>query len=255
MKKLMVLIAALLTLASSQAIAENGHSWYRSFEEVVQLYEEHYNRESRLENYIHELGDGKYVADISFESREEWRVMVPPSFIQHILNHLELALEKGWANYIFWPDLNHGHLFISREYWQEKYSEHTDPTDKYLTRMLEEDEAKMGILYHAAEHFCRLDPANEEAIRTRNIVGWFDGRPIELVYPDPKTDKSAHIRANTAGDPEGMDRKWFISVSAGKNGYFAIYPNGEEIRLDISFRVLDVYDSTKYGKESRETIF
>jgi len=250
MKRILLLVLMSLVLVSSHASAENGNPWYYSSEEVTKLYELHYNREGRLDNYIHEKSGDKYIARTSLGKRIE----VPEVFIQYMLSHLETALEKGWVRYIFWPDLNHGHLFILKKLWEEKYVD--DPryyVNDMLSQILEEDLAHMGILYHAAEHFCLLDPANAEYIRTRNVVGWFDGRPIELTYPDPETARPAHVKANTAEDPEGYDRKAFISVSASKDGYFAIHPNGKEVRLDISFDENDIHDSTTYPRKKSKS--
>lgn len=249
MKRLTLLVSLLMVLASSSAYAENGNSWYYSRAEVDKIYEVyHYNGESRLNNYIHETKDGNFIAKMD----NGGPIQLPPEFVNHILNHLESAIEKGWVNYIFWADLNHGHLFVPTDLWNDKYEDGEYGLKAFhaqLQRLLSEDGDKLGILYHAAEHFCHLDPANKEAIRTRNVVGWFDGRPIELTYPDPENSLPAQLKANTAGDPPGYDRKWFISVSANASGYFAIHPNGEEIRLDISLDGRDCYDSTTYPRK------
>lgn len=244
MKRLTLLISTLLVLVSSQVSVADESSWYYSRAEVDKLYETHYNGEDRLDNYIHEISKGKYIARVA-----DGYIEVPPEFINHIMLHLWGAIEKGWVNYIFWPDLNHGHLFVPVTLWEGKYSGTGEKFIDQMTRLLRDDMDKLGILYHAAEHFGHYDPANKEAIQTRNVVGWFDGRPIELAYPDPKIDNLAHIKANTAGDPEGYDRRWFISVSASKHGHFAIFPNGKEIRFDISFDERDIYDSTTYPRK------
>ena len=245
MKQLILLISTLLVLVSSQAIAENGHHWYYSRTEVDNLYEIHYNREGRLENHIHEGENRKYIAELQYDRR----VLVPPGFIQHTLLHLWLAIENGWVNYIFWPDLNHGHLFVPIELWEKNYIGNGDKFNDQMTDLLGKHMDQLGILYHAAEHFCRNDPANTKAMETRNVVGWFDGRPIELTYPDPKEAPIGRLKANTADEPKGYRSRWFISVSASKNGFFAIYPNGKEIRLDISFDNRDIYDSTTYPRK------
>lgn len=254
MKRILLLVSLLVVLVSSQSYAENGHSWYYSRAEVDKIYKEyHYNSESRLDNYIHEVKDGEFVAEL----RELGPIMVPKEFIYHILNHLESAIENGWVNYIFWADLNHGHLFVPIDLWDNEY--HTDDHSlegfhNQLQSILRQDMDKLGILYHAAEHFCRLDPTNADAVRTRNVVGWFDGRPIELTYPDGD-EPPKRLEANTATDPPGYDRKWFISVSANADGYFTIYPNGKEIRLDISFDERDCYDSTTYPRKKPKHIY
>jgi hypothetical protein len=244
MKRLMLLVSLSLVLVSFQASIADKSSWYYSFDEVTKLYNTHYNREGRIANYIHEIYKGKYVARVGDNF-----IAVPPEFIKYIQKHLWDAIENGWVNYIFWPDLNHGHLFVPLDLWEEKYVSTGESFIDQITRLLRDDMDKLGILYHAAEHFDHSDPANEAAIRTRNVIGWFDGRLIELAYADPKIDKPAHVEANTAGDPEGYDRKWFISVSASKYGYFTICPNGIEVRFDISFDEKDIHDSTTYPRK------
>lgn len=247
MKKLILSVFAILILISSSVLAKDN-SWYYTRNEVDSLYKMHYNREDRIANYIDEAWAGRYIA----RGDNGDYIEVPTEFIKYIMLHLWNAIENGWVNYLFWADLNHGHLFVPTDLWKSKYSHGNDSNEifrKHVQQILREDGDKLGILYHAAEHFDSNDPANEKAIQTRNIIGWFDGRSIELAYPDPEKDKSAHIKANTAGDPDGYDRKWFISISASKNGRFAIYPNGKEIRFDISFYENDVYDSTTYPRK------
>jgi hypothetical protein len=246
MKRLMLLVSLLLVLVSSQASIASENSWYYSFDEVTKLYKVHYDREGRIDNYIHEIHKGKYIARVG-----DSYIEVPPEFIKYIQLHLWNAIENGWVNYIFWPDLNHGHLFVPIDLWENKYSGGGDSTEVFhakFQRLLKEDMDKLGILYHAAEHFGHYDPANKEAIQTRNVIGWFDGRPIELTYPAPD-ESPGRLEANTADDPPGYDRRWFISVSASKYGQFTIRPNGEEVRFDISFDEKDIYDSTTYPRK------
>src|SRR6185312_8672090 len=37
-------------------------------------------------------------------------VRVPDLFIANVTRHIELALDRGYADFIFYPDLGHGHL-------------------------------------------------------------------------------------------------------------------------------------------------
>ena len=232
------------------ANAHNGHSWYYTLEQVDQLYEKHYNRESKLENAVY-FKDGIFFAYVDVD--EKITIEVPPSFLANIMIHLIEGLEKGWFRYIFWPDLNHGHVFISEEL-KIKYNK-LDWKDYFNSSL---NDKKLGILYHAAEHFCNLDPANKGYIKTRNIIGWFDGRPVELTAPKPGSSPG-RVKANTAGVPDGYANVWFINVSASKTGLFCIFDkvHNKYIRLDLSFSISDIYDSTTEEErtiEGRETL-
>ena len=119
MKKLIMLFLIIIILPClDNARATNGHSWYHTFKEIKQLYDKHYNRESRLKNYIY-IENNRYIGTLI---RNDKRVHfnIPNHFVHSMLNHLKTGLENGWFNYIFWADLNHGHLFIS-ENLKENY--------------------------------------------------------------------------------------------------------------------------------------
>jgi len=238
MKKLIILFLTIMVLLClNSVIAENGHSWYKTFKQVKLLYSKHYNRESRLNNYIY-IENNKHVGTI-IEYGKKVHFDIPNHFIHSMLNHLKTGLENDWFNYIFWADLNHGHLFISEEL--RGYYNNNSEGLEYFGEILKDN--NLGILYHAAEHFCGLDPDNAKYIHNRNIVGWFNSKPTEIIFPKPDTFPG-RLKANTAGVPDGYSNVWWIGVSASKNGVFSIEVNGEIIRLDISLDVEDIYDTT-----------
>jgi len=245
MKKLIILFLTIgVLLCLGNAIAKNGRPWYKTLKQVELLYDKHYNRESRLDNYIY-IENNKHIGTI-IEDGKEVHFDIPNHFMHSMLNHLKAGLENSWFNYIFWADLNHGHLFIP-DGLKDNYFELNGK--EYFEKILKDK--NLGILYHAAEHFCTLDPRNTEYISTRNIVGWFNDKPIEIIFPKPDTSPG-RLAANTASVPDGYSNVWWIGVSASKNGAFSIKVNGEVIRLDISFDVPSVYDSTT--KEERTLI-
>jgi len=221
--------------------------WWYSYADVDRLYEKHYNRESQLKDAIY-FKDGAFFVKIS-AGIEDLTLEIPPSFLANIMVHLRDGLEKEWFRYVFWPDLNHGHLFLPDEI-RKKYVK-LEWKDYYRLAF---GDRKLGVLYHAAEHFCHLDPANTRFIETRNILGWFDGRPMELTTAK-LGDNLKHIEANNADIPEGHSLIWPVEISASKKGLFRIFDrvHNRFVRLDISFATkYGIYDSTTEEERTLE---
>lgn len=144
-------------------------------------------------------------------------------------------MENGYAEYIFRLDAFHSHLFVP----EEAFENYKDLDGVELIEEYTKDE-RLGALYHNTEHLAlrdetgKIDPAAEELISKRSVLGWHDGRPLELTYP--KEDASQKIReANSAGIPDGHNSIGHLTFMATKNGEYVIRPNGKEVRVDISF--------------------
>ena len=206
--------------------------WFYTLNEIKVLYEKEYRKGERLENFVR-IENGKAIAywmDAQFA--------IPEKFIKTTLKHLEKMLEKGCAKYIFRLDACHSHLFISNESFFKKYEKLTFAE---MIKTFIKDES-LGALYHNAEHLAlrkppktgKIDPVAENLIKKRNIIGWYDGRPLEFTYPKP-SDPIGHLKANTAGIPESYCGFCTINFKANKNGEFIVRHGGQEIRIDISF--------------------
>jgi len=221
--------------------ADNGNTWYRTAKEVEQLYTKHYNRNIELPNKIYK-SNGKYIGTINTSKFE-----VDPNFIRAIKDHLTDMIKKDWIKFIYWADLNHGHIFISEKRFESEYSKML--TNSMANKELDKDyygallkDRNLGILYHAAEHFAKCKE-NEKYLWTRNVVGWFNNKkPIELI----KYDKDEKMFAGK-GTPDGTRQMIYLYISAWKHGEFVIYPNGKEIRFDMSFEIEGVYDGLGKG--------
>jgi len=216
----------------------NTHGWNFTLEEIKEIYEKEYEEGERLENYIR-IEEGKYIASEYGKNCE-----IPESFVKTTLKHLEQMLEKDYAKYIFRLDAFHGHIFIPKELFG-KYK------DLYFIELIAaytKDE-QLGILYHNTEHLAlrnppktgEIDPEAQELISKRSVLGWYDGRPLELTYPKEGDNQKA-IESNCVDIPDGYNTIGGIHFKATKNGEFAItHPNGEEIRIDISFDAFHYY--------------
>lgn len=212
------------------------HGWYFTREEMKNLYEKEYEEGERFENPVRII-NGKYVA-----SRDGKTFEIAERFVKHTLKHLEQMLEKGYAEYLFRIDSYHSHLFVP----EKEFHKYENIEDAELIEAYTKDES-LGALYHNSEHLIAKDPKTgevdskaEDLIRKRNVLGWYDGREIELTYPGedaiPKQKE-----ANSASEPENTYRVGNINFKATKNGEFIIRPNGKEIRVDISFDDWDYY--------------
>ncbi len=207
------------------------HGWYFTREETKQIYEKEYEEGARLENCIR-IENGKYVA-----YRYGKKFEVPEKFVKSTLRQLEETLEKGYAEYIFRLDAFHSHLFVPYDVF-EKYKDLKNGAE--VTEAYTKDE-QLGALYHNAEHLTieypktgEIDPIAKELCNKRSVLGWYDGRSLEITHPK-ETDLPKIIEANTASIPEGYHIIGGLTFKATKNGEFAIKHKGKEIRIDISF--------------------
>lgn len=209
------------------------HGWYYTLEEMKKVYEKEYEEGERLDDYI-KIKDGKYIGYAHEKTFE-----VSKRFVDGTLKQLERMLEKGYAEYIFRLDSFHSHLFIPDESFYGKYG------PLYNIELIEaftKDE-QLGALYHNSEHLTfndsktgEIDPKAKGLFDKRSVLGWYDGRELEITYP--KADDSEKIKeANSGSIPDGYHSVGAINFKATKNGEFVIRPDGKEIRVDISFNV------------------
>lgn len=206
--------------------------WFYTLQEMETVYMREYFEGKRLNHHARSR-QGRY-----FVTYEKTKYDIPSDFIRFTLRHLEEMLQKGYAKYIFRLDAFHSHLFVPDSAFRENY-EHLNQSD--IIRVLVKDD-QLGALYHNAEHLAlhnppltgKIDPAARELIRKRNVIGWFDGRPLELTYPAPESSPG-RIKANTASVPEGHSPLWLLFFKATRNGEFEIRHKNQTIRIDISF--------------------
>jgi len=198
------------------------HGFFYTLEEARKIYEEEYYAEDKQLKNILVRRDGKLLG--SFEGIE---FPVPDEFIENTLYHLKDILEQGAAKYLFRLDAFHGHFFVSERIYKEEY--HSLSKEEKVQKLV--TDKSLGTLYHNSEHlrWDRDDPEIDSLYRKRNVIGWYDERPI-MILPLPAGERTA---ANT---PDwAHDVGPFLKFAAHKDGEFSIKTGGKEIRLDISF--------------------
>ena len=205
--------------------------WFYTLNQMAELYEVEYSEGKRLSNFI-KSQDGNFVAECNGES-----VVIPKLFIDTTLRHLEELLDNGLVKYLFRLDSFHSHPFVTDRDFGKEYQglNYIMMTEKYV------NDTSLGVLFHNAEHLALrppkytgpIDPEAQELISKRNVIGWYDGREIEAIFPQ-KENLVGSGKSNTAIIPKGYRGVGSIVYRATKNGEFSITHDNKKIRIDIS---------------------
>ncbi len=213
--------------------------WGYNLEDMSKRFEEMYASRKRLKDRAYyDQASGRFILPIT----ETWggEAELSTRLIQNLRMHIEKALARGYAEFIFFPDMGHSHFFIPQAHWDAEYRDM--PAAEYgklYARLFADPQLK--VLYHTAEQLEQLDeddhllPNRHMQWRffTRNPVGDndFAGRVDLLHEPDSK--------ANTARDYPG--HHYFgggFGFTATADGCFPYVHNGTVMYFDISMSEL-----------------
>jgi len=188
-----VLTAVMVSLVnfSWTAVAEEDDrysKWFFTSEEIEAAY--HYQQDygERLRFPLRagacQFHDGEFA---TLYRRSEFAVSC--HFILEVTRHLKEMLDVGAAKFLFPLDADHAHLGVPMAVWNKKYK--NLPVEQVFPTILREP--GLVALYHTAEHLRVTDPKSGTVNgvakawqEKRNVLGYFDGRPIKILAPDPK---------------------------------------------------------------------
>lgn len=218
-----------LSLNSAAPALALDNDWFFTSVEIANAYryQERFGRRLRhpLKPQGCYYGQSEFIA--SFQGKE---FVAPCRFITESTRHLKQMLENGAARYLFPLDADHAHLAVPTELWAETYSKLS--IGEVLPALLREP--KLIALYHTAEHLTIADPTNVAASDAtakwrakRNVLGFFDGRPLKILPPRP--DGAAH------GKPERYENVGNVYFLGHRLGEIAFSANGKAVSFDISF--------------------
>lgn len=221
----------LVFLTSTLILAEGRDEPFYSSAEMAIAYRYQYWQGPRLPKPIKEADDGHY-----FTTVDGQKVNVPKKFVERVTEHIVQMIRAGSAKYIFRLDLGHGHIFLPREK-VEKYK--SLPENLFLEAILNDPD--LGILYHASEFLAydvdKSPPDVREWKSNRNVVGRFDGRPIEILPPHP-SGSGVGLISDYAGNYEFLNN---ITMMGHRSGEIKVLVTGkkgeylEYFEMDISF--------------------
>ena len=220
------IVAGSLPLSAS---AEDRYdSWYFTPEQVnaAYQYQENYGERLRFALPARECLMGKQDFVAAYRRAE---IALPCRFIMETSRHLKEMLAVGAARYLFPLDADHAHLGIPTALWNEKYKRRSP--EEIFPAILRE--ASLVALYHTAEHL-KLDGGknglvDNEAMawkEKRNVLGFFDGRPTEILPPHPK--------GHGLGMPEGYESYGGFTFLASPRGELFLLSGEKVVTFDIA---------------------
>jgi len=219
----------------SPIIYSNDYIWDYSYEAMGQRFVEMYQSDKRLfERAYYDEQSGQFL----LPGRDAWggAVVLPKRLIENVRRHIEKALLRGYAEYVFFPDMGHAHLFYPKELWAAEYAgTPASELSAMYSRLF--DDPELRVLYHTAEQLKTLDDndelLNDRHLRwrffTRNVVGdnAYLSR-LDLLH-DPShaantSRKMPGYRYNGSG----------FAISANKDGCFPYVADGVTYWFDFS---------------------
>lgn len=205
-------------------------TWFFSPAEISAAYQYQENFGSRMRNPLPAQGCMFGKSDFPASYRQ-LPVRISCQFINQVGRHLKEMLDIGAARYLFPLDADHAHLAVPAEVWQQKYSKL--PPSQLLAALL--GEPALVALYHTAEH---LDPSvlsSEDGgdtkvwMEKRNVLGFFDGRPLQVLPPDPN--------GHGVGLPDGWVGYGGFHFLANHRGALMLFYQQRAIAFDVSLEV------------------
>jgi len=184
-------------------------------------------------------------------ARDAWggAVVLPRRLIENVRRHIEKALSRGYAEYVFFPDMGHAHLFYPKDLWAAEYgSTPAAELSAMYSRLF--DDPELLVLYHTAEQLQTRDEndelLNDRHLRwrffTRNLVGdnAYLSRLDILHAPDHTANTSRKLpgyRYNGSG----------FGISANKDGCFPYVVDGVTYWFDFSLSDPPPYNGDSTG--------
>jgi hypothetical protein len=224
-----IALALIMALAISTVYANlYRDDWYFTREEIQAAYRYQLNFGERINNPLKGrkclFGDKKI--RVQSRGREFW---LSCRFINQTVTHLTEMLEVGAAKFLFSLDANHAHLGVPASVWEEKYA--NLPPDDILPAIFEDP--SLVALYHTAEHLAvadpktgKVDPKNREWKEKRNVIGYYDGRRIKILPPQPG--------GAGVGLPESYHSYGGFRFLASPGGQLNLFHKGGVTVFDIS---------------------
>jgi hypothetical protein len=249
---LLTAIAAIFHITS--AAAQNPVSlqdpyrstWFFSAAEIGAAYQYQENYGSRVRNPLPAQGCLFGKADFTASYRQI-PVRVPCQFINQVSRQVKELLDIGAARYLFPLDADHAHLAVPVAVWEKKYSKLS--VSQLFAALL--GEPQLVALYHTAEH---LDPGvlegnDAEGVKSwmekRNVLGFFDGRPLKVLPPDPN--------GYGVGMPEGLVSYGGFNFLANHRGALMVFQGNKAVAFDVSLDVEEL-DPGVFGPALTRTV-
>lgn len=238
----------------SEKVYFNDFQWGYTLLEMEDKFHEIYDSGKRLSYHVQYRPEtDKFYLQFESSLKPKRFLEIDANFIASVTRQIEVALEKGFADFVFFPDMGHSHLYFSKDHWDEHYAEfdknHANQ-HKLYEKMFADPEMKP--LYHLTEQLQMVDedkvPLDDPILQykywNRNFLG--------------KNDQSTHYEIhvahgasyNTVKNIENHE-DWSagFAVSASNKGCFPYRDKDGKTRyFDISLKDPE-YDTSQNSGE------
>ena len=218
--------------AGEPVIYQSDFRWDYTLPELNARFLEMYRSPKRLDKraYLDAAGG------LRLPFRDNETVKIDDAFIRAVERHIERALELGYIDGVFFPDMGHSHILIPEKLWETKYRDY--PVDRMAEQYQDMfKDARLQIFYHTAEQLKTrgadgqlvTDERTRLRYRTRNIAGFIAPGADLAVFQNPESS------ANTVREVPGQ--YWWgagFNLSAQQDGCFVYHSGGRTYRFDIS---------------------
>jgi hypothetical protein len=254
MLKLAALLSALYFLTLPDAISGNvrcnpptpdepivysdGFLGSFTLEEMAQVFDEHYRSGRRLKSRAYfDSSQNSFVLP-----HRDGLVKVDSTFVASVTRHVEISLERRYADFIFFPDMGHSHLFIPESDYERLLS--IKPASARYEAFF--SYRKLKVLYHTAEKLTvrpgkysegpfPQDPVLLWRYFARNPVGDNDGGESVFVLFQLENPEKYNTVKRVPGHSEYSAG---FEISASKDGCFPYQHKGKTQYFDLSLEPL-----------------
>ena len=220
----------------SPTLYMSEYSWGYSLKTMSGKFEEIYASGKRLDyhNEYNKDEDQFYLFLNKFS--EVKPLAITEEFIKSVTYQIESAHNEGFAEFVFFPDMGHSHLYFPLDHWEKEYESKDFEQEERYQKMLADP--KMRPLYHLTEQL-QMQDEHKEVIDDpvlafkywhRNFMGYNNST---YAYDIPVNKVEDY---NTVREVPGYHR-WSagFAVSASKEGCFPYRDaEGNKRYFDIS---------------------
>jgi len=142
----------------SKNLYRNTYHWGYSVEEMQATFAQIYTAKNRLPDHA-EYNEEKKSFFLYYPTAKSAKPFIATAnFIKSVTLHIETVIEKGYASYVFFPDMGHAHLYFPLDYWQKEYAFFDDSfydSAEFYEKVLADEH--MRPLYHLSEQLQMID--------------------------------------------------------------------------------------------------
>lgn len=230
--------------STDPAIYQSDFRWNYDLDAMAARYTEIYQSGKRLAKraYFNPEANQFFLQYSEIDGTDS-PVPLTDSFLKSVMQQIEQALQLEYAQFIFFPDLGHAHLFVPQKFYDEEVRDIGNlQRGLRYKKMLNHTGTK--LLYHTAEQLHMRDFETKQFVDndfirwryfTRNLVGYVNF-PTTLEIHKRLTGPYNTVRSypNHKYWSAGFD------ISASKDGCFPFKTkNGEIHYFDLSLYSLE----------------